>query len=213
MFPDLQCFTDSTAQIWKISKLPCLRQIGRSNWYIYIYIPGSSQWPFQGLSDLHLGYQKVTWKKLVYMYICIYTPACIYIYSFNFMCIFDMHMRLFSQGEREKFLIHRCCHPVAGKPRGFLRPLRVLAGILSQKEWNVDDGIDWGVMWLGRHENLGNSYEIQFCARKLQVLDDFFLCPMDPWLFGTWTRSYELVKHWWCLICWQIWSDLLVSEI
>ena len=26
---------------------------------------GCFKWPFQGLSDLHLGYQKVTWKKLV----------------------------------------------------------------------------------------------------------------------------------------------------
>ena len=26
---------------------------------------GGFKWPFQGLSDLHLGYQKVTWKKLV----------------------------------------------------------------------------------------------------------------------------------------------------
>ena len=25
---------------------------------------GDFKWPFQGLSDLHLGYQKVTWKKL-----------------------------------------------------------------------------------------------------------------------------------------------------
>ncbi len=25
---------------------------------------GGFKWPFQGLSDLHLGYQKVTWKKL-----------------------------------------------------------------------------------------------------------------------------------------------------
>ena len=25
---------------------------------------GCFKWPFQGLSDLHLGYQKVTWKKL-----------------------------------------------------------------------------------------------------------------------------------------------------
>ena len=29
---------------------------------------GSFQWPFQGLSDLHLGNQKVTWKKLVYRF-------------------------------------------------------------------------------------------------------------------------------------------------
>ena len=29
--------------------------------------PGSSEWPFsEGLSDLHLGDQKVTWKKLDY---------------------------------------------------------------------------------------------------------------------------------------------------
>ncbi len=26
---------------------------------------GDFKWPFQGLSDLHLGYQKVTWKKLL----------------------------------------------------------------------------------------------------------------------------------------------------
>ena len=26
---------------------------------------GCFKWPFQGLSDLHLGYQMVTWKKLV----------------------------------------------------------------------------------------------------------------------------------------------------
>ena len=25
---------------------------------------GCFKWPFQGLSDLHLGYQRVTWKKL-----------------------------------------------------------------------------------------------------------------------------------------------------
>ena len=25
---------------------------------------GGSKWPFQGLSDLHLGDQKVTWKKM-----------------------------------------------------------------------------------------------------------------------------------------------------
>ena len=39
--------------------------------------PGSSKWPFlgcskcpfQGLSDLHLAYQKVTWKKLEYVYV------------------------------------------------------------------------------------------------------------------------------------------------
>ena len=30
---------------------------------------GDFKWPFQGLSDLHLGYQKVTWKKLVINFI------------------------------------------------------------------------------------------------------------------------------------------------
>ena len=29
---------------------------------------GDFKWPFQGLSDLRLGYQKVTWKKLVVMF-------------------------------------------------------------------------------------------------------------------------------------------------
>ena len=31
------------------------------------------KWPFQRLSDLHLGYQKVTWKKLVYHYLILFT--------------------------------------------------------------------------------------------------------------------------------------------
>ena len=30
---------------------------------------GDFKWPFQGLSDLHLGYQKVTWKKLAYSFL------------------------------------------------------------------------------------------------------------------------------------------------
>ena len=50
-----------------------------------MHIPGSSvrdlfgvfKWTFQGLSDLHLGDQEVTWKKLVYIYTIIYV---IYIY-------------------------------------------------------------------------------------------------------------------------------------
>ena len=39
------------------------------NIYIYQVLPSDPflcfKWPFQGLSDLHLGYQKVNWKKLV----------------------------------------------------------------------------------------------------------------------------------------------------
>ena len=38
---------------------------------IYQVLPsapfGGFKWPFQGLSDLHLGDQEVTWKKLVYI--------------------------------------------------------------------------------------------------------------------------------------------------
>ena len=38
--------------------------------HIYQVLPsdlfGCFKWPFQGLSDLHLGDQKVTWKKLVH---------------------------------------------------------------------------------------------------------------------------------------------------
>ena len=37
--------------------------------FMYQVLPsdlfGGFKWPFQGLSDLHLGNQKVTWKKLV----------------------------------------------------------------------------------------------------------------------------------------------------
>ena len=35
---------------------------------------GDFKWPFQGLSDLHLGYQKVTWKKLVQNYVFFLNP-------------------------------------------------------------------------------------------------------------------------------------------
>ena len=38
---------------------------------------GGFKWPFQGLSDLYLGDQKVTWKKLV--------VACQYVNHFDFI--------------------------------------------------------------------------------------------------------------------------------
>ena len=50
--------TQKKKEVWKmISLFNC--QVLPSDLF------GRFKWPFQGLSDLHLGYQKVTWKKLV----------------------------------------------------------------------------------------------------------------------------------------------------
>ena len=59
----------------------CIYQVLQSD-LVWTY-----KWPFQGLSDLHLGYQRVTLKKLVYIYIIyiyIHTYkklSCIYMYT------------------------------------------------------------------------------------------------------------------------------------
>ena len=39
---------------------------------------GSFKWPLQGLSDLHLGDRRVTWKKLVFIrnFVCWYLNSC-----------------------------------------------------------------------------------------------------------------------------------------
>ena len=51
------------AQI-SLKQLACINQVLQSD------LVWSHKWPFQGLSDLHLGKQKVTLKKLEYIELC-----------------------------------------------------------------------------------------------------------------------------------------------
>lgn len=148
----------------------------------------------------------------VYLYVFIYTQVSMYIYIYSHMymyasmyiyirlisCImytyiiyYDIHIRLFSQGHSQN-LSQFFKLPLWG----FLRPLRVLAGS-SDDEVSVHsnqpvDHVTWEI-------NLRNSH---VHPAKLQVLDDFFLCPMDPWL-GQKNPIADQARHW-CWICWQI---------
>lgn len=139
-------------------------------------------------------------SKYVYIYIYshMYMYASMYIYIRLISCImytyiiyYDIHIRLFSQGHSQN-LSQFFKLPLWG----FLRPLRVLAGS-SDDEVSVHsnqpvDHVTWEI-------NLRNSH---VHPAKLQVLDDFFLCPMDPWL-GQKNPIADQARHW-CWICWQI---------
>ena len=54
----------------------CIHQVLPSDLF------GCFKWPFQGLSDLHLGAQKVTWKKLAYVvFLCVFHLLIVCEYS------------------------------------------------------------------------------------------------------------------------------------
>ena len=72
----------TAASKWGLSRFPLAR--AQSSWrewcqmyeiclftrfFQVTFFWGVLKWPFQGLSDLHLAYQKVTWKKLEYVYV------------------------------------------------------------------------------------------------------------------------------------------------